>query len=127
INVYDNRIGLGTYYRGDSDRLRRAIEDTNWSTLLRGRVVLLGDFNANSPAWSNLVSQRRDAGPLEQLIKDYDLILNNEPGVITRPGKENKGTIIDLIFTITEIGPLDLWAIKEDIIIFLDYALIVLE
>jgi Endonuclease-reverse transcriptase len=89
--------------------------------------VLLGDFNAHSPAWNPLVSQRKEAGPLEQLIKDYDLILNNELGAITRPGKENKGSIIDLTFTITEIGPLDLWAIEEDKPTPSDYALIVLE
>jgi hypothetical protein len=49
INIYDNRIGLGTCYKGDSDRTWRAIEDIQWQPLLRGRAVLLGDFNAHSP------------------------------------------------------------------------------
>ena len=49
INVYDNRIGLGTCYKGDAERTWRAIEDIQWQPLLRGRAVLLGDFNAQSP------------------------------------------------------------------------------
>jgi len=49
INIYDNQIGLGTCYKGDSNQSWRAIEDISWNTLLRGRVVLLGDFNAHSP------------------------------------------------------------------------------
>jgi hypothetical protein len=65
INIYDNKIGLGTCYLSDSNRTWRAIEDISWNTLLQGRVVLLGDFNAHSPTWNPLISQRRDAGPLE--------------------------------------------------------------
>jgi hypothetical protein len=50
INVYDNRIGPETCYEGDYNYSRRAIKDISWDVLLRGRVVLLGDFNAHSPA-----------------------------------------------------------------------------
>src|SRR5271156_5828740 len=127
INIYDNRIGLGTCYKGDAHRSWRAIEDITWNTLLRGRVVLLGDFNAHSPAWNPLISQRKDAGPLEQLIEDYNLILNNEPGAITRPGKENGGSIIDLTFTTEELGPLEIWAIETEWPTPSDHVLIVLE
>src|SRR5271154_29236 len=129
INVYDNQIGLGTCYKGESNQSWRAIEDISWNTLLRGRVVLLGDFNAHSPAWNPLVTQRKDAGPLEQIIEDYDLILNNEPGAITRPGKEggSRGSIIDLTFTTTDLGPLDLWAIDTEWPTPSDHELIVLE
>ena len=77
---------------------------------------MLGDFNAHSPVWNPLISRRKDAGPLEQLIEEYNLILNNEPGAITRLGKKkgpNKGpsiggSIIDLTFTTVEAGPLEL-------------------
>ena len=73
---------------------------------------MLGDFNAHSPVWNQLISRRKDAGPLEQLIEEYNLILNNEPGAITRLGKKKKGpnggpstggSIIDLTFTTVEI------------------------
>jgi hypothetical protein len=94
INIYDNRIGLGTCYKGDSERTWRAIEDIQWQPLLRGRAVLLGDFNAQSPIWDPLITQRKEAGPLEKIIEDFDLILNNEQGAITRPGKKNKGTTV---------------------------------
>ena len=127
INIYDNRIGLGTCYQSDANRSWRAIEDITWNTLLRGRAVLLGDFNAHSPAWNPLISRRIDAGPLEQLIKDYNLILNNEPGAITRPGKDNRGSIIDLTFTTEELGPLELWAIETEWPTPSDHELIVLE
>jgi hypothetical protein len=77
-NNNNNRIGLGTCYKGDSDRTWRVIEDIQWQSLLRGRAVLLGDFNAHSPIWNPLITQRKEAGPLERIIKNYDLILNNE-------------------------------------------------
>ena len=64
---------------------------------------------------------------LEKIIEDFDLILNNEPGAITRPGKKTKESIIDLTFTTIELGPLDLWAIDEDNLTPSDHALILLE
>jgi hypothetical protein len=127
INVYDNRIGLGTCYKGDAERTWRAIEDIQWQPLLRGRAVLLGDFNAQSPIWDPFITQRKEAGPLETIIEDFDLILNNEQGAITRPGNKTKGSIIDLTFTTTELGPLDLWVIDEDDPTPSDHALILME
>jgi hypothetical protein len=50
VNTYDNKIGLKTYYKENYDRSRRAIEDIRWEPILRDKVVLLGDFNAHSPA-----------------------------------------------------------------------------
>ncbi len=34
INIYDNRIGLGTCYKGNADRTWRAMEDIQWQPLL---------------------------------------------------------------------------------------------
>ena len=101
------------------------MKDIQWQPLLRGRAVLLDDFNAQSPIWNPLITQRREAEPLEKIIKDFDLILNNEQGAITRPGKENKNFIINLTFT--TIKPLDLWVIDEDNPTPSDHALILLE
>jgi len=125
----------------DHNHSRRAIEDINWDSAIQGRVVLLGDFNAHSPVWNPLISTRKEAGPLEQIIEDHGLILNNEPGAITRPGKtdidepgatttrpkETRGTIIDLTFTTLELGPLESWAIERDNPTPSDHELIVLE
>ena len=34
INIYDNKIDLGTCYKGDLKRIWRAIEDIQWQSLL---------------------------------------------------------------------------------------------
>jgi hypothetical protein len=70
--------------------------------------VLLGDFNAYSSLCDPFIKKRKDAGLLEKIIEDFDLILNNEQGAITRLEKKTKGSIIDLTFIIIELGPLDL-------------------
>jgi sugar/nucleoside kinase (ribokinase family) len=89
--------------------------------------VLLGDFNAYSPLWDPFIKQRKDTRLLEKIIEDFDLILNNEQEAITRLEKKTKGSIIDLTFTIIELGPLDLWAIDKDNLTPSDHALILLE
>ena len=78
INIYDNRLGLGTCYQGEAERTWRAIEDIQWQPLLRGRAILLGDFNAHSPMWNLLITQRKDAKSLKIIIEKYNLILNNK-------------------------------------------------
>ena len=70
--------------------------------------MLLDDFNAYSPLWNPFITQRREARSLEKIIKDFDLILNNEPGAITRPEKKIKEFIINFTFTIIELKLLDL-------------------
>jgi hypothetical protein len=70
--------------------------------------VLLGDFNAQSPVWDPFIIQRKEAEPLKTIIEDFDLILNNEQGAITRLKNKTKGFIIDLTFTTTELELLDL-------------------
>jgi hypothetical protein len=61
------------------------------------------------------------------IIEDFDLILNNEQGAITRLGNKIKGFIIDFTFTIIELGLLDLWAIDENDLTLSNYALILME
>jgi hypothetical protein len=127
INVYDNVIGPGSCWQGPFNYSRRAIEDIAWNTVIRGRVILLGDFNAHSPEWNPRETASRGAGPLETVVEDYNLILNNQPGVITRPGRGSRGSIIDLTFTTTEIGPLESWAIEEEFPTPSDHELILFE
>jgi hypothetical protein len=77
---------------------------------LRGKVMLLGDFNAHSPLWDPFQT-RNNVGPLEDIIVKFGLILNNELGAITRPAEAVNsyylGFIINLTFTTPEIGPLE--------------------
>ena len=77
-------------------------------------MILLGDFNAYSLIWNPLISMRIEAGPLGLIIKNYDLILNNEPGAIIRPNARNNRSIIDLTFISTLMGLLDLWIIEKE-------------
>ena len=81
----------------------------------------------HSPLWNPLITQRKKAGSLEKIVEDFNLILNNEQGAITRLEKENKDIIIDLTFTITELELLNLWIIDEDNLTPSDHALILLE
>jgi hypothetical protein len=50
VNTYNNRIGSETCYKENYDRSKRAIEDIRWESILRDRIILLGDFNAYSSA-----------------------------------------------------------------------------
>ena len=103
INCYDNKIGPNTTYNNEIDSNRRAISDVNWESLIQGRAIIFGDFNAHSPMWNPLISTRTEASPLEYIVENFDLILNNEPGAITRSNARNNKSIIDLTFTTTSI------------------------
>jgi len=75
----------------------------------------MGDFNAHSYYWNPLItSSNSEASYLEEIIDRYKLILNNEPGVITRPNLKNNRSIIDLTFTTPELGMLESWGIEEE-------------
>lgn len=127
INCYDNRIGPNTTYQDETNFNRRAIEDVNWNQLIQGRTIIFGDFNAHSPIWNPLISTRIEAGPLEHIIENFDLILNNEPGAITRPNSRNNNSIIDLTFTSTSMGLLNSWLIEEEYTTSSDHELIVFD
>jgi hypothetical protein len=75
--------------------------------------------------WNPLITQLTDATSLKAIINRFDLIFNNELGIITRPNLTRNKSIIDLTFTTTDIGLLDLWAIEEENPTLLDYELIV--
>jgi Endonuclease-reverse transcriptase len=114
INCYDNWIGASCCWQGESTRRRRAIEDADWGQIIGGRCLFLGDFNAHSPLWNSQVGTRVNAGPLEALIEDYDLYINNDPDTPTRPKSTPGILIIDLAFTNQALGPLSVWALEQD-------------
>ncbi len=49
VNVYDNRVGRGYTWEGGISRIRRALEDIRWESVICGRVLIAGDINAHSP------------------------------------------------------------------------------
>jgi hypothetical protein len=55
----------------------------NWPEILSEDTVLAGDFNAHSPRWNPHNPPRRNHHFLEELMDDYDLIVQND-GTATR-------------------------------------------
>jgi ribonuclease HI len=126
INCYDVWVGAGCRWQGASPRRRRAIEDANWGTILMGRCLIVGDFNAHSPIWNPEITQRKNAAPLEEVIDRYSLYVNNPPGEATRY-KESPGvSIIDLALTTPSLGPLQAWEIDREKATGSDHELILL-
>jgi ribonuclease HI len=127
VNCYDNWLGAEYCWQGGSARNRRAIEDVQWSRVIEGRCMVLGDFNAHSPLWNPHSGTRANAGPLEAIIERYELCINNTPGESTRPKSTPGISIIDLTLTSPEMGPLPLWSIDSDHPTGSDHEVIVTE
>jgi hypothetical protein len=72
--------------------------------------MLLKDFNVYTSLW-DFFQTRNNAGPLKDIIAEFDLILNNESGAIIRPTETINGrylgSIINLTFTTPEIRLLE--------------------
>ena len=49
VNIYDNKLGEGQTWQGPELRIRRAIEDFPWQSIIKRRVMIVGDMNAHSP------------------------------------------------------------------------------
>lgn len=86
----------------------------------------MGDMNAHSPMWNPHCNMRRNAGPLEELIESYELIVNNDPDFATRPSSQGAVSFIDLALSSPELGPLCLWEIPEEYPSLSDHELILL-
>ena len=127
VNGYDNWLGASHCWQGDSERQRRALEDVYWDQVIEGRCLLLGDFNAHSPLWNPQVRARVNAGPLENLIDEAGLYINNELGIPTRPKSTPGISIIDLALTTISMGPLEMWTVDQERPTGSDHELIVME
>ena len=77
--------------------------------------------------WNSLISIRIETESLKEIIKNYDLILNNELEIITRSNVEKNQSIINLTFTFTIIELLNSWTIKEEFFTFSDHELIIFK
>jgi hypothetical protein len=125
VNCYDIWLGASHTYAGATQRNRRALTDVNWDPIFSGRCLILRDFNAHSPMWNSLITDRKDAKPLEDLIVRHDLFVNNAPDMPTRPykikssrggggsKKEYSLLIIDLTISNQALGPLASWETEE--------------
>lgn len=88
VNAYDNRVGQGGTWEGNTPRNRRVLDDIIWDR------VILGDMNAHSPVWNSHCQRRKIAKPLEDIIEKFDLLINNG--------------------SMAELGFLTLWEIPKD-------------
>lgn len=126
VNIHDNVVGEGYTWQGPRPTVRRAIQDIGWSPIIRGRVLLVGDMNAHSPNWNPRCTRLQNAGPLEELIDTFELIVNNNTDIPTRPASQGV-SIIDLALTTGLLGPLTLWEIPEEYPSLSDHELILLQ
>lgn len=126
VNLYDNQVGRGQVWEGSSPRLRRAIQDISWKQIIKGRVLIVGDVNAHSSMWNPHCRQKVNARPLEELVKSYELIVNNNTDFPTRPSSPGI-SIIDLALTSPGLGPLRVWEIPEEYPSLSDHELILME
>ena len=106
VNVYDNKLGERQTWQGPERRIRRAIEDFPWQAIIKRRVLIVGDMNAHSPVWNPHCHLKKNAGPLEELIDSYELIVNNDPDYATCPSSRGQLSIIDLALTSLELSQL---------------------
>lgn len=71
------------------------------------------DVNAYSSIWNPHYRQKIDARLLEELIKSYELIVNNNTDFFTRPLSPGI-SIIDLALTSFGLGFFKIWEIPEE-------------
>ena len=126
VNLYDNVVDEGHTWQGPTSVVRRALQDIRWNPIIRGRVLMIGDMIAHSSSWNPHCHRRQNAGPLEELIETYELIVNNDTDFPARPGSQ-RFSIIDLALTTENLGPLTLWEIVEEYPSLSDHELILLQ
>lgn len=81
-----------------------------------GRVFIAGNINAHSPIWNPHCYKRQNGSVLEELIEQFGLLINNEPGRSTRPSSQGV-SVIDLALSIGKLDPFTLWEIPEEYLV----------
>ena len=66
-----------------------------WRSIIRRRVLIVGDINMYSTIWNLYCRQLKNTSPLEELIEGFELIVNNDTDFPTRPSSQGI-SIIDL-------------------------------
>lgn len=76
--------------------------------------------------WNPRCHQKQNAGPLEELIETYELLVNNDTDFPTRPASRGV-SIIDLALITPDLGLLRVCEIPEEYSSLSDHKLILLE
>lgn len=76
--------------------------------------------------WNPYCRQNVNAGPLEELIERYELVVINDTDFPTRPSSPGM-SIIDLALTSPELGSLQVWKTPEEYPLLSNHELILME
>ena len=87
---------------------------------------MAGDINAYSPIWNSHCYKKQNATIFEEPIKQFGLLINNDPERATRPSNREV-LLIDLALSLPQLSPLTLWKIPEKYPLLSDHKLIVLQ
>ncbi len=126
VNLYDNKLEEGYPWQGTSIRVQRVIQDMEWKSIIRERVLIVGDINAHNTIWNPHCRQPKNAGSLEELIEGFELIVNNNTDFPTRLSSQGI-SIIDLALISPELGVFQVWGIFEEYPSLSDHRLILIE
>ena len=105
INIYDNQVGQGCTWTGNTPRVRQALEDIKWESVIKGRFLMAGDINADSLVWNSHCHRKQNATIFEDVIEQFGLLINNEPGRATRLSSRDV-SIINLALSSPQLSPL---------------------
>lgn len=94
--------------------------------MIWGWVLLLGDINVYNLIWNPNYWARRNIKLSKNLIKKFDLLINNDYGQATRP-TSNTVSIINLGLSTMELDFLKLWEILKDFLSLSDYVWILYQ
>lgn len=85
-----------------------------------------GGYERTCPMWNPHCQTRENAGPLEELVESYELIVNIDRDYAARPASQGRISNIDLVLSsrTPESGPLFLWEILEEYPSLSDHELI---
>lgn len=98
----------------DQSKTKSYIYDVNWSFIIENRTILLSDFNLHSLCWNPVCQQGQRAIGLKAIKDQFELIVNNDVTVATRPEQLPGLSIIELTLTTPDIGHLSVWTIDPE-------------
>lgn len=126
INLYDIKSSRDQVWKRSSARLQKASQDISWWQIIKGRVLIVGDVNVHNFMWNLHHWQNVNSRSLEELVKSYELIVNNNTN-FSICLLSQRISIIDLALTSPGLDPLKVWEILEEYLSLSNYELILME
>ena len=74
-----------------------------WKSIIKKQVLIIGNINMHSNMWNSHCQQLKNAGPLEELIEKFELIVNNDTNFPTHLSSQGI-SIINLALTSPKLG-----------------------